>query len=53
MCAVGCALQLAKADLVKVKDLEPWNWEAEEEERRMVRLSDSSLPSRLARTNAG
>jgi hypothetical protein len=32
------AWQLAKVDLVMVKDLEPWNWEAEEEERRMVRL---------------
>jgi len=34
----GVAWQLAKADLVMVKDLEPWNWEAEEEQRRMVRF---------------
>jgi hypothetical protein len=34
-------MQLAQADLQRVKDLEPWNWEAEEEERRMVRTQQS------------
>mmetsp|Transcript_28370 Transcript_28370/g.54044 ORF Transcript_28370/g.54044 Transcript_28370/m.54044 type:complete len:348 (+) Transcript_28370:214-1257(+) len=35
--------QSAKKDLDKVKDLEPWNWEAEEEERRMAKMKRKDL----------